>query len=92
MRFCQYLCLSFLGKNDRRTACIVIIPQLVGAVGFINDLVTFQRVVGCYAANLLARADSVGVVGIGHACAFAGRQTRKLPAVLPGEGCAVVVD
>ena len=36
-------------------------------------------------------ADSIGVVGIGHACAAGGRQTRKLSAVLPGEGCTVVV-
>ena len=79
-------------EADGRTAFVIVVPEGVGAVGFVNHLIALKGVIGRHGSYGFLGADSIGVVGVGHACAAGSRQTRKLSAVLSGESRTVVID
>ena len=55
------------------------------AVVFVTSLSACKNIIGRYGTYCLLGAESVGIVGVGHAYAAGGRQTRELPAILPCE-------
>ena len=56
-------------EADGRTVFVIVVPEGVGAVGFVNHLIALKSVIGRHGSYGLLGADSIGVVGVGHACA-----------------------